>query len=67
MKNKCPKWLKKQTKVQAVTTQPKEEEHVAITVPLGASARVVAIRKIIEGAGEEEKEKVLEDILHKDF
>ena len=58
MKNKCPKWLKKQTKVQAVATQPKEEKHVATAVTSGASARVAAIRKIMEGAGEEEKEKV---------
>ena len=69
MKNQCPKRSKKQskepTKVQAVSAQNTEQSQSPLPQSSNA-ARIAAMRKIMEEAGEDERSEMLENIM-KDF
>ena len=64
MKNKCPKLAKKQAKEPAKVQAVKAEEtNDVVLPPSGNAARIAAVRRIMEGAGEEEKTEVLKDMM----
>ena len=69
MKNQCPKRSKKQSKepakVQTVSAQTTEQSQSPLPQS-GNAARIAAMRKIMEEAGEDERTEMLENIM-KDF